>query len=174
MRDYRRKHPANGNAVYTGFNGSVAQALRPFPQYGTNIDNYLESKGESDYNALQLKFERRFAQGYQFGLSYTFSRLITNASEDILGGGSALSGVLQNPFDTSSLKAISPTNSPHVLVFNFLAEIPFGKGKRFMNQGGFVNAIFGGWQVGGIFRITGNAARFAIDRNYSGFCSCRL
>jgi hypothetical protein len=161
--------PANGNAVYTGFNGSVAQALRPFPQYGTNIDNYLESKGESNYNALQAKFERRFSDGYQFGLSYTFSRLITNASEDILGGGSALSGVLQNPFDTESLKTISPTNSPHVLVFNFLAELPFGRGKRFLDKGGFVNAVFGGWQVGGIFRYQqGTPLVFAIDQNYSG------
>jgi hypothetical protein len=160
--------PANGNAVYSGFNGSVAQALRPFPQYGTNIDNYLESKGESNYNAIQAKFERRFAQGFQFNASYTFSRLITNASEDILGGGSALSGVLQNPFDTESLKTVSPSNSPHVFVFNFIAEIPFGKGKRYLNKGGFVNALVGGWQIGGIFRYQqGTPLVFAIDQNYS-------
>jgi hypothetical protein len=161
--------PANGNAVYPGFNGSVAQALRPFPQYGINFDNFLESKGESEYNALQLKLERRFAQGFQFGASYTFSRLITNASEDILGGGSALSGILQNPFDTENLKTISPTNSPHVFVANFLFELPFGKGKSYLNHGGFVNALFGGWQVGGIFRYQqGTPLVFAIDPNYGG------
>ena len=161
--------PANANAVFTGFNGNVAQALRPFPQYGTNIDNYLESRGESTYNALQVKFERRYAQGFQFGTSYTFSRLVSNASEDILGGGSALSGVLQNPFDTESLKTISPTNSPHVFVANFLAELPFGKGKRFLDQGGVVNALFGGWQLGGIFRYQqGTPLVFAINQNYSG------
>ena len=162
--------PASGNAVYPGFNGNVAQALRPFPQYGTNIDNYLESKGESDYNALQLKFERRFAQGFQFGASYTFSKLVTNASEDLLGGGSALSGVLQNPFDLSSLKTISSTNSPHVFVVNFLAELPFGKGKTYLNQGGFVNALFGGWQVSGIFRYQqGTPLVFAVDPDYGTF-----
>ncbi|HEX8246713.1 MAG TPA: carboxypeptidase-like regulatory domain-containing protein [Pyrinomonadaceae bacterium] len=162
--------PANANAVYPGFNGNVAQALRPFPQYGTNIDNYLESKGESDYNALQLKLERRFAQGFQFGASYTFSRLITNASEDILGGGSALSGVLQNPFDLNSLKTVSATNSPHVFVVNFLAELPFGKGKAYLNKGGFVNAVFGGWQVGGIFRYQqGTPLVFAVDPDYGTY-----
>jgi hypothetical protein len=161
--------PANGNAVYAGFNGNVAQALRPFPQYGINFDNFLESKGESEYNALQLKLERRFAQGFQFGASYTFSKLITNASEDILGGGSALSGVLQNPFDTSSLKTVSPTNSPHVFVANFLAELPFGKGKKFLDQGGIVNALVGGWQIGGIFRYQqGTPLVYAIDPNYGG------
>ena len=142
--------PANGNAVYTGFNGSVAQALRPFPQYG-RIENFLESQGESTYNALQAKLDRRFAQGVQFGLSYTFSKLVTNASEDILGG-SAIDAVVQNPFDRSSLKTVSPTNSPHIFVANFLAELPFGKGKKFLNNNGFVSALVGGFQVSGILR----------------------
>jgi hypothetical protein len=142
--------PANGNAVYPGFNDSVAQALRPYPQYG-RITDILESEGRSDYNALQLKLERRFAQGFQFGASYTYSRLVTDAAEDILGGG-PLSGVLQNPFDRSGLKTISPTNAPQVFVVNFLAELPIGKGKRFLNHGGIVNALLGGFQVSGILR----------------------
>jgi hypothetical protein len=142
--------PASANAVYPGFNDTVAQALRPFPQYG-RVTDILESEGRSSYNALQLKLERRFAQGVQFGASYTLSRLVTDAAEDILGGG-PLSGVLQNPFDRKSLRTVSPTNSPQVFVVNFLAELPFGKGKRFLNQGGIVNAIFSGFQVSGIFR----------------------
>lgn len=142
--------PANGNAVYPGFGGNVAQALRPFPQYG-RVTDILESEGRSDYNALQVKLERRFAQGVQFGASYTLSRLETDAAEDILGGG-PLSGVLQNPFDRRGLKTVSPTNSPQVFVVNFLAELPFGKGRRFLNRGGAVDKIFGGFQVSGILR----------------------
>ena len=141
---------ANSNAVFTGFNGSVAQSLKPFPQYG-RIQNYLESEGESSYNAVQAKLDRRFAQGIQFGLAYTFSRLITNASEDILGG-SPLTGSIQNPFDRKALKTTSPTNSPQVFVANFLAELPFGKGKKYLNGNKFVNAFVGGFQVSGIFR----------------------
>jgi len=169
--------PANGAAVFVErlangttrpFNGNVAQALRPFPQYG-QITDILESEGESDYNALQLKIDRRFAQGFQFGASYTFSRLITNASEDILGG-SPLDGVLQNPFDLEGLKTVSPTHSPHVFVTNFLAEIPFGKGRRFVDKGGFVNALLGGFQVSGIFRIQqGTPLVFSLDQEPDGF-----
>jgi hypothetical protein len=163
--------PANGNAVYPGFTGdraTVAQALRPFPQYGRVID-ILESEGESDYNALQLKIERRFSQGFQFGASYTFSRLVTNASEDILGG-SPLNDILQNPYDLEGLKTVSPTHSPHVFVTNFLAEIPFGKGKKFLDKGGFVNAIFGGFQVSGIFRLQqGTPLIFSLDPEPDGF-----
>lgn len=143
--------PASSNAVYNGFNGTVAQALKPFPQYGSNINNFLESQGTASYNALQAKLDRRFAQGFQFGLSYTFSRLITDAADDILGG-SPLGGVLQNPYDRRSLKTVSPTNSPHVFVANFLAEVPFGRGKRFLDRGGVVNALLGGFQVSGVFR----------------------
>jgi hypothetical protein len=163
--------PANGNAVYPGFAGpraTVAQALRPFPQYGRIID-ILESEGESEYNALQVKLERRFSQGFQFGASYTFSRLIQNASEDILGG-SPLDGVLQNPYDLEGLKTVSPTHSPHVFVTNFLAEIPFGKGRRFLDKGGFVNALFGGFQVSGIFRIQqGTPLVFSLDPEPGSF-----
>lgn len=142
--------PGTRNSVYTGFNGTVAQSLKPFPQYN-NIDNYLESQGESRYNALQLKLDRRFSQGLQFGLAYTMSRLITNSSEDILGG-SPLNSLIQNPFDRKPLLTISPTNSPHVFVANFIAELPVGKGKKFLDKGGIVDKIFGGFQISGIFR----------------------
>lgn len=154
--------PSSAGAVYPGFNGNVAQALRPFPQYGRVID-ILESEGESDYNALQIKIERRFAQGIQFGASYTFSRLVTNASEDILGG-SPLNDILQNPYNTEGLKTVSPTNSPQVFVTNFLAELPFGKGKLFLNRGGIVDRIVGGFQISGIFRIQqGTPLVFSLD-----------
>ena len=164
--------PANGAAVYVNngrpFNGNVAQALRPFPQYG-RVTDILESEGESDYNALQLKIDRRFSQGFQFGASYTFSRLITNASEDILGG-SPLNDILQNPYDLEGLKTVSPTHSPHVFVTNFLAEIPFGKGRRFIDKGGIVNALLGGFQVSGIFRIQqGTPLVFSLDPEPDSF-----
>lgn len=142
--------PATRNSVFTGFDSSIAQALKPFPQYN-NIDNYLESQGQSRYNALQLKLDRRFSQGFQFGLAYTFSRLITNASEDILGG-SPLTSLIQNPFDRTPLLTTSPTNSPQVFVANFIAELPFGKGKKFLDKGGIADKIFGGFQISGIFR----------------------
>jgi hypothetical protein len=142
--------PSSPNAVFPGFGGNVAQSLKPFPQYG-RINNLLESKGESWYNALQVKVDRRFSSGIQFGLSYTWSKLLTNASEDLFGG-SPTSGVLQNPFDIGSLKSVSPNNPAHVVVFNYIFELPFGKGKRYLHEGGVVDRIVGGWQIGGIHR----------------------
>ncbi|HEV2764543.1 MAG TPA: TonB-dependent receptor [Pyrinomonadaceae bacterium] len=166
--------PATNNAVFPGFDGTVAQALRPFPQY-RNISNVLEHEGQSWYNALQLKLDRRFSQGIQFNASYTFSKLITDAAEDLLGG-TPFGGIVQNFNDRRSLRSVSPNSAPHVLVFSYIIELPFGRGRRFLDQGGVVNTILGGWQVGGIHRYqsglplvisynNGGAVEFL---NYSG------
>ncbi len=157
--------PASPDAVYPSFNnqtrngllnGTVAQALRPFPQYG-NINNRLESQGQSWYNAGKLDINRRFTNGIQAGLSYTFSKLITDAAEDLFGD-SPINGVRQNPFDRQSLRTISPNSFPHSLVFNYLVELPFGKGQRFLNRGGLVDRLVGGFQVSAIHRYRSNVA----------------
>lgn len=142
--------PANPSAVYEGFAGSVAQSLRPFPQYGF-IRNQLESRGKSTYHALNLKLDRRFSQGVQFMLSYTLSRLTTNAAEDLFGG-SPLGGVLQNPYDLESLDVLSPNSLTHVGVLSYILELPFGEGKRYLNNKGFLARVLGGWQLSGVHR----------------------
>ncbi|MBV9927348.1 MAG: TonB-dependent receptor [Acidobacteria bacterium] len=160
--------PSSPNAVYSGFNGSVAQALKPFPQYN-RINNLLESQGTSDYNALQLKLERRFAQGIQAGASYTWSKLLTNAAEDLFGG-TPNSGVLQNPFN-ANLRSESANNPRHVFVANFLFELPFGKGRRFLNEGGVLDRLVGGWQLSGIARYQSGVplSLFTSDPFYTDF-----
>jgi len=60
--------------------------------------------------------------------------------------------VLQNPYDRTGLFTVSPTNSPHVFVTNFLFELPFGKGRRYLNHGGVANIFLGGWELTGILR----------------------
>jgi Carboxypeptidase regulatory-like domain/TonB dependent receptor len=157
--------PASPDAVYPGFAfqtgnsllaGTVAQALRPFPQYG-NIVNRLESQGQSWYNAVKIDLRRRFSRGFRFGVSYTFSKLITDAGEDLFGD-SPINGVVQNPFERRSLKTISPNNFPHSLVFNYGVELPFGKGKRFLNRGGLIGRLVGGFQVNAIHRYRSSVA----------------
>ena len=139
--------PAGNDAVFPGFNGSVAQALRPFPHYG-RINNILESFGQSWYNALQVKFGRRYSQGMQFDVSYTFSRLTGTAAEDLYGGSPV--NAPPNPYERQ--RSVSPNSTPHVLVFNYILELPFGKGRRWLNGGGVVDKLVGGWQVGNIHR----------------------
>jgi hypothetical protein len=66
--------------------------------------------------------------------------------------------VVQNPYDRESLRTISPSIPPHSLVFNYIIEMPFGKGRRFLNEGGFVDRLVGGWQITGIHRYRSGPA----------------
>jgi hypothetical protein len=149
--------PSSPDAVYPGFNnqggafaGTVAQALKPFPQYGI-INNRLESEGQSFYNALKIDLQRRFSQGMQLGLSYTWAKLITDAAEDLFGD-SPLNGVVQNPYDRKALRSVSPNSIPHSLVFNYIFELPFGKGRRYLDRDGLIDRLVGGFQVSAIHR----------------------
>ena len=159
--------PASPDTVYPGFGnqpaltssflaGTVAQALRPFPHYG-NINNRLESDGQSWYNAAKIDLRRRFSNGAQVGASYTFSKFLTDAGDDLYGG-SPITGVLQNPRDRRSLRSIAPGSYPHSLVVYYLAELPFGKGKRFLNHGGLIGRLVGGWQISGVQRYRSGQA----------------
>ena len=63
---------------YPGFTGTVAQALRPFPQY-TSINDAFQPLGSSTYHALQTKVQKRFSDGLSFLVSYTLSKTLTLA-----------------------------------------------------------------------------------------------
>ena len=65
---------------------------------------------------------------------------------------------MQNPYDRESLRTISPSIPPHSLVFNYILEAPFGKGKRFLNRGGLVDRLVGGFQVTAIHRYRSGPA----------------
>jgi len=79
-------------APYAGFTGTVAQALRPFPQYNV-IDTYAgqgDHSGHSTYNAIYLKFQKRYSNGLTFQGSYAFSKLLTDSDSawgNALGAG---------------------------------------------------------------------------------------
>ncbi|HEU4391358.1 MAG TPA: TonB-dependent receptor, partial [Blastocatellia bacterium] len=142
--------PANGNAVFPGFNGSVAQSLKPFPQYG-RLTEHMESQGQSYYNGMTLNLQRRFSKGIQLGVSYTFAKLLTDAAEDLFGN-TPISGVVQNPYDRRSLRTPSPNIVPHSLVINYLIELPFGKGRPLLNKSGPLDRLVGGWQISAVQR----------------------
>ena len=147
----------NQNATtlpYAGFSGTVAQSLRPFPQYqGINTDCCLENLGHSSYNALLVKLERRFSSGLNLLASYTWSKTLTDADSALpafatfSGGGS-----VQNPFNLKGEKSISNQDIPQTFVLSYIYELPLGKGKKYLNQNKVADAVAGGWQIGGVQR----------------------
>lgn len=149
---------ANVTAPFTQFNalyggaGIVGQALRPFPQYQTiNTDCCLENLGQSTYNALLTKVERRFHSGLNLLASYTFSKTLTDADSALPIFASFSSGI-QNSFNLKQEKSLSIQDIPHTFVVSYIYELPFGKGKKLLSHGGAVDKVVGGWQIGGVQR----------------------
>ncbi|MBC7928500.1 MAG: TonB-dependent receptor [Bryobacteraceae bacterium] len=131
-------------APYAGFRGSVAQALRPYPQY-LNVVNNSNPNGNSTYHALQTKVERRFARGLTVLGAYTWAKTISDGDVSAGGGPSG-----QTFYNRRLEKAVSTNDVPHVVAISYTWELPFGPGKPFLNSGGIAGRVVGGWQLTGI------------------------
>ncbi len=175
--------PAWFESLYGPTGGDlVGQLLLPFPQYvsgrfnnsGIRTDCCLQNLGQSTYNALQAKLERRFRNGLNLLASYTYSKTLTDADSAYAGltaFGSSDTFTAQNPRDLKSEKALSYQDVPHAFVLSYLYELPIGKGKKFLNKGGVVDKVLGGWQVGGVHRYQSGAPfiPFTSDAHNSDF-----
>ncbi|MDQ2777869.1 MAG: carboxypeptidase-like regulatory domain-containing protein [Acidobacteriota bacterium] len=139
---------------YAGFSPTrnVAESLLQFPQlFAPNTDCCLENLGQSSYDAFELRLQRRFHSGLNLLASYTWSKTITDA-DSVLPAFASFSGggSIQNPFNLKGEKSLSNQDIPQNLVLSYIYELPFGKGKKFLNHGAFANAVLGGWSVSGI------------------------
>lgn len=137
-----------------GPGATVAQSLRPFPQYG-NIDNLQQPVGSTSYNGLLTKVQKRFSNNLTLLLSYTFSKTIG----DIDSFQGALAGAQnaifarsfqQDYYDNRGERSVTSSDIPHVLALSYTYELPIGPGKRLLNKRGLAGKIAGGWQVSAI------------------------
>ena len=124
---------------------SVAQALRPFPQYGTiNTTNSGGDKtGKSMYHAGVLKVTQRMTGGFLFQGSYTYSKLMTNA--DAFSGSTGAMDTAQPELEY----AIGRFDQTHSIKLNTVVELPWGPGKRWLNSG-VASHVLGGWRVAAV------------------------
>lgn len=128
---------------------NLAGTVQFFPNPNILGADLLSNNAKYRYNALQAEVRRRFSGGLAFQANYTFQKTLTNAS-----------GVGQTNFepilDQNNLALEnSRADYDQTQVFNLNAqyELPFGKGKRFLNEGGVINRVFGGFQVTSIIRL---------------------
>jgi hypothetical protein len=149
---------------YAGFNGTVAQALRPFPQYQA-VNRQNSANGSSTYNALQVRLEKRYTNGLQARIAYTWSKFINNGAEGGLAG--IQPGIPQSVFIRE--KSLSVDNIPQSLIISYSYELPFGRGKRFLNNPGVTNWILGGWNLSAIHRYdSGRPLSITMNNIYGG------
>ncbi|HEX7176238.1 MAG TPA: TonB-dependent receptor [Pyrinomonadaceae bacterium] len=119
------------------------------PQYAAL--QTLSSVGRSDYHGGTFSIRQRFRDKFLLDFNYTLSKSMDNAST--LETLRVLSNVVRNPIDTDLEYSVSDFDIRHNINANFLAQLPFGRGRAFGGDMGRVpNAILGGWQLSGIMR----------------------
>jgi hypothetical protein len=121
---------------YAGFNGTIAQMLRPFPQYSGVTDVY-GNVAWSNYHSLQLTLEQRRWHGLTVNANYTFSR-----TEDNLAA--------RTGYDFGPDWAVGVNDQPHVANVILVYDLPFGAEGRAGSGNAVVRALVSGWQISGI------------------------
>src|SRR6266404_6319473 len=134
------------NGGLTGTTVNYNNLLRPYPQYG-DITWLRASVGDSIYHGLTLRAERRFSRGLLFQSSFTFAKLIDNVNERFVGGANFV-----NPYNLSQSRAVSPNDISQRWVSNFVYELPFGRGKKWLSKG-IGSWILGNWETSAIYTM---------------------
>ncbi|MEO8132065.1 MAG: TonB-dependent receptor, partial [Bryobacteraceae bacterium] len=147
------KPPWPGFATALGANATLAQSLRPYPQYLSGFGYNSDNDGNSSYHALQTKLERRMSNGLYLLAAFTWSKSITDANTTLYsvpGNNPTGSGRVRDQYNRHLDKAVASAWQPAVLTSAINYELPFGPGKMLLNSGGLVGRLAGGWRVGGI------------------------
>jgi hypothetical protein len=121
---------------------STVASRRNFPYY-TAVTRQMPM-GNSSYNALLWKVEKRFSKGLSFLSAFTWSHGIDDLIE--VGNGTTGNGAVA-PWNVELNRGNSYSDIRRQWAFSAAYELPFGKGKTWLSQGGVVNAVLGGWQV---------------------------
>ena len=146
---------------------SAAQVRRgsllvPYPQYG-GVSQTRASIGDSVYHGFTLRAERSFSNGLLFQLSFTGAKLIDNVNERFVGGANYI-----NPYNLKQSRAISAADISQRFVANYVYELPFGHGKKFLSHG-VASYILGNWQTSGILVAqTGTPIAITAACNFAG------
>jgi hypothetical protein len=130
-------------------NVPLAYLLSPFPQF-TEVDNMYPTGGYSEYNALQVKVQKRFSHGLNWLFSFTGQKTIDDFS--ILSNVGNSTGGIQNIYNGRGERSVSSNDRSRRMVISGTYQFPIGRGKWLgKNWNRPLNALIGGWQVNGIY-----------------------
>jgi hypothetical protein len=131
-------------------------------QFGRTAQTRLVAPvGNTSYHALQSKLERRFSQGLQVGVNYTYSRAMGIAGAPNSDGAP----IIKIPEFYHLNYTRSNVDRPHSFHVTNLTELPFGAGQRWLTSG-IASKLAGGWMVNNIvsffsgtpFNVTASSA----------------
>jgi hypothetical protein len=129
--------------------------LRPFPQFGS-VTGHGESRYSSNYNAGYIEVRRNFSQGLSFSSSYTFAKHLDNQNG-------------RDFYDIGRDHGPAGLQRRHRFIWSGLYELPFGRGKQFVNSGPAAT-ILGGWTLSGIIEARSGSPFGIGTTNNRCFC----
>ena len=124
---------------------AVVNSRRPWPFYGTDT-RFGTSLGRGNYNALQLKAEKRFSRGFQSIVSFTWAKTMDN------GSSSWYSGHPENSYNLGAEYGISDADRPYILTGEAIYDLPVGRNGKWLRSG-IAADILGGWEVSSIVTV---------------------
>lgn len=146
---YNMSFPSDANQVTAANQVAAAgainqQALRPFTQYQSIQGNSFNA--DSNYNSAQVSANRRLSHGLSFDLNYTWAKLLDE--QDSSGWGSRDGGqIVQDTYNPGANYARSNFDVRHAFKGYVLYQLPFGKGRSFLNNNTLLDLVVGGWQA---------------------------
>ena len=144
-------------AADTGLNAATLARRRllvQYPQFQDLIVN--EYNGTNNYISLQLQATKRLSQGLSFNAAYTYAHERERVRR-------------LNPQDTELTDMLSTFSRPHRVAFSGVFELPFGRGRTYYrNWNPIVDALFGGWQVSGVFELQSGEPLVLQNNFYNG------
>jgi Carboxypeptidase regulatory-like domain len=129
-----------------GTGATVAQALRPYPQYARvdTISGGGDRLGHSTYHSMEVKLNKRYSAGLTLQASYVLSKAITD-SDNYSGSPTSM-----DAYNLRLEKSIAGFDQTHNVKLSYVYDLPFGKGKKYLGSNGVASAVLGGWRLAGI------------------------
>jgi len=137
---------ANIPIPYAGFNSSVYQALLPYPQYTdvqSNGSSVGERAGNSNYQSMIAKLDKRYSAGVTLLFSYVLSKFIADSDSS-----SIVNRQVMDTFNRHLEKALSADDQTHAFRAAFTYDLPVGKGKA-LALNGVADKLLGNWTFAG-------------------------
>jgi len=130
---------------------ALGYLLRPYPQF-LSVQTIAENEATSSYNSLQATFQKRFNQGGTIVANYTWSKLLSNTDTATGSMENDLTcGWTQDWNNRRADYSLACEDVPQRLVINYIYDLPFGKGKRFVSHlNRAANDLIGGWSIAGV------------------------
>src|ERR1700744_111166 len=154
--------PANLALLAANPSAYNSQTLRPFPQF-SNVQVLYPDIGQSGYNATNVEVQKRYNNGFQYQVNYTWSKFRDNELSRSELAGYPGTSTYTKYYDPKARWGLSGNDVRNRLIASGLYELPFGRNKLVASRSNVVNQVIGGWTFSGLAEVHSGTALSPLD-----------